>query len=54
MLNENQVAEYQDMSLGSLRKWRLVREGPKFVRIGRTVRYRRRDVDAWLDSMHAL
>ena len=24
--------------------------GPKFVRIGRLVRYRQRDIEAWIDS----
>lgn len=50
MLNEHQVGEHLNMSLGSLRKWRLFRKGPKFVKIGRSVRYRRRDLETWVDS----
>lgn len=50
MLNERQVAEYLNMSLGSLRRWRLFRKGPKYLKIGSAVRYRREDVDAWLNS----
>ena len=50
MLNERQVAEYLNMSLASLRKWRLFRRGPKFVKLGRAIRYRRTDVEAWLSS----
>jgi predicted DNA-binding transcriptional regulator AlpA len=50
MMNERQVAEHINMSLGALRRWRLFRTGPKFVKIGRAVRYKRTDVEAWLDS----
>jgi len=50
MMTERQVAEHLNMSVGSLRKWRRLRTGPRFVRIGRGLRYRRRDVEAWLDS----
>jgi predicted DNA-binding transcriptional regulator AlpA len=50
MLNERQVADYVNMSLGSLRKWRLYRKGPKFVKLGRAIRYRRTDVETWLSS----
>lgn len=50
IMNEMQVAEYLNMSAASLRKWRLFREGPKFLKVGRAVRYRRTEVDAWLNS----
>ena len=45
MMNETQVADFLNMSLASLRKWRLFRKGPKFLKIGRSVRYRRQDRD---------
>jgi hypothetical protein len=38
-LNEQQVAEYLNMSAASLREWRHLGEGPKFLKIGRAVRY---------------
>ena len=50
LLNEHQVAEYLNMSLGSLRRWRLFRTGPKYLKIGSAVRYRREDLDTWLNS----
>jgi hypothetical protein len=34
---------------GTLANWRFIGAGPHFVKIGRSVRYRRRDLDAWLD-----
>ncbi len=33
-----------------LAQLRMHKRGPKFVKFGRFVRYRRRDVDAWLES----
>jgi predicted DNA-binding transcriptional regulator AlpA len=50
MLNEHQLAEFLNMSVKSLRGWRLFRKGPNFVKIGRAVRYRRTDVETWLSS----
>lgn len=50
MLNEVQVADCLSMSVAVLRKWRGLRTGPKFVKIGKSVRYRRVDLEAWLDS----
>ena len=34
-----------------VRRWRLLNQGPRFLKIGAAVRYRREDVDAWLDSV---
>ena len=53
LLNEHQVAEYLNMSLGSVRRWRLFRKGPKYLKIGSAVRYRREDLDTWLNSCRA-
>ena len=54
VLTERQVADYLDMSVASLRRWRLFRTGPKFVKIGTAVRYKRGDIEMWLDSCYAL
>lgn len=54
MLNEHQIAEYVQMSVASVRRWRLFRTGPKFVKIGAAVRYRREDVESWLNSCQGL
>jgi hypothetical protein len=32
----------------TLEAWRAIGRGPSWVRVGRSVRYRRRDVEAWL------
>jgi len=54
MLNDVQVAEYLNMSVGTLRRWRLFRKGPKFLKVGSAVRYKRGDVEAWMDSLPGL
>jgi predicted DNA-binding transcriptional regulator AlpA len=50
MMNEHEVAAFLKISVASVRRWRLFRTGPKFLKIGSAVRYKRRDLEAWLDS----
>jgi hypothetical protein len=33
-----------------LRQWRYLGIGPKYLKVGATVRYRTRDVEAWLEA----
>lgn len=47
----DQVSDYTQISLPTLARKRADGTGPKFIRIGRSVRYRRQDVFAWLDSL---
>ncbi len=50
LLDEKQLARSLNISVASLRRWRLLRQGPKFVKVGFCVRYRPEDVDEWLTS----
>jgi predicted DNA-binding transcriptional regulator AlpA len=50
LLNEHQVAKFLQLSVASVRRWGLFRTGPKYLKIGAAVRYRREDVEAWLSS----
>jgi hypothetical protein len=50
LLNENDVARILAVSLGSLRRWRLLGQGPRFIKIGALVRYRPEDVQVFLDN----
>src|SRR3954452_8634094 len=50
LLNERDVARITGLSVASVRRWRLLRHGPKYLKIGAAVRYRREDLDAWLGS----
>lgn len=48
--DEAEAARYTNFARSTLRHWRLSGDGPPFIRVGRVIRYRRRDLDAWLDS----
>lgn len=50
LLNEHNVARITGLSVASVRRWRLLRQGPKYLKIGSAVRYRREDITAWLAS----
>jgi predicted DNA-binding transcriptional regulator AlpA len=50
LLTEHDVARITGMSVASVRRWRLLRTGPKFIKIGAAVRYRSEDLAAWLQS----
>ena len=50
LYDERQAAKIISCSVALLRKWRLFCEGPAYVKIGRLVRYRQVDLDAFLDS----
>lgn len=43
-----QVAEFLGTTSNQLIRLRFEGKGPKFVRLGRSVRYRWSDVDAWV------
>jgi predicted DNA-binding transcriptional regulator AlpA len=49
LMNEHEVAAYLKISVASVRRWRLLRTGPKFLKIGSAVRYKGEDVEAWLN-----
>jgi excisionase family DNA binding protein len=45
-----EAAEYLRSSTSTLAKARLTKRGPTFVRIGRAIRYRKADIDAWMST----
>ena len=47
-MSEAQVAEVLGKPPRTLRQWRYLGAGPKYLKVGATVRYRARDVEAWL------
>jgi len=49
-LTPREAALYLRTSPSTLAKRRLQGNGPTFVRIGRAVRYRQSDLDAWMGS----
>jgi predicted DNA-binding transcriptional regulator AlpA len=50
LLNEHDVARVTGMSVASVRRWRLLNQGPRYLKIGTAVRYRPEEVSAWLES----
>jgi len=48
LLSDVQVAQATGIARQNLRTWRCVGTGPRFVKVGTLVRYRRWDVRAWL------
>jgi hypothetical protein len=48
LLTEKQAADFLVLPPRTLTNWRYRRTGPKFVRTGRHIRYRMRDLEAWL------
>jgi hypothetical protein len=49
LLTEVQAADLLRLSVRTLQAWRTRAFGPAFVRAGRAVRYRRRDLIAWIE-----
>jgi predicted DNA-binding transcriptional regulator AlpA len=50
LLNERDVSRITGLSVASIRRWRLLRQGPRYLKISSAVRYRAEDVQAWLES----
>lgn len=52
LMTTAEVAERLHISEGTVRWWRHVRTGPPSFKVCGAVRYRRTDVEAWLDSQY--
>lgn len=50
LLTVRDVAEYVNVPVGTVFRWNSLGTGPRRMRLGKHVRYRQADVDAWLDS----
>lgn len=53
LLTEPEVADRLRVSLACLRRWRLERRGPRFVKMGSRVRYPAQELDSWIESLPA-
>jgi predicted DNA-binding transcriptional regulator AlpA len=51
LLTERDIAAVTGVSLATVRRWRLFRRGPQYVKLGSAVRYRTQDLDAWLENL---
>lgn len=50
LLSPAELAAYLGVPLKSIYRWRTTGDGPRGIRVGKHVRYRPADVDAWLDA----
>lgn len=48
--NESAVAKELNCEVKTLQAWRCRGGGPPWIRVGRLVRYRPQDVEAWIES----
>ena len=53
ILNERQVAETFGFTVPYLRRARREKRGPRFLKVGKLVRYRRADIESFLTA-HAV
>jgi len=50
LMTRQQAADYMGVTPQALSQMNVRGEGPRFVRIGRSVRYRRPDIAEWIES----
>jgi excisionase family DNA binding protein len=50
LLSAQQLADYLDVPLATLYAWRHRRQGPPGFRAGRHLRYRKSDIDQWING----
>ncbi len=50
ILNTNEAADYVRLAKSTMDRLRITGEGPKFLKLGGAVRYRKVDLDHWLEG----
>lgn len=50
VLKTSEAADYLRRGISTLERMRLTGDGPRFIKAGKSVRYRKADLDAWLES----
>lgn len=50
LLTEIQAAELLNLSTRTLQAWRIKGGGPRFLKLGRAIRYRQADLNGWLET----
>ncbi|MBZ5727519.1 MAG: helix-turn-helix domain-containing protein [Acidobacteriia bacterium] len=51
LITEDEVSKRLNVSVASLRRWRLLGRGPLFIKVGSLVRYRPEDLETWLAAL---
>ena len=50
LIDVQQLADYLDVPVKTLYAWRYRRQGPPAFRVGRHLRYRRSDIQRWIQQ----
>ncbi len=50
LLTVKELADYLGVPVATLYQWRYRREGPPGFRVGRYLRYRRSDIERWIED----
>jgi predicted DNA-binding transcriptional regulator AlpA len=50
LLDEYDVAKLTNMSIATVRRWRLLRQGPRYLKLGSAVRYVPSDVLSYIQN----
>lgn len=50
LLSAEAAARYLAIATQTLANWRSVGRGPRYVRVGRVIRYRIQDIESWLEA----
>ena len=50
LLSVQDLAAYLEVPVGTLYAWRYRRQGPTGFKVGRHLRYRKSDVDLWINE----
>lgn len=50
LMSPQQLADYLGVPVATVYRWRHESTGPRGIKVGKHVRYRRRDVESWLES----
>jgi predicted DNA-binding transcriptional regulator AlpA len=48
--DQNHAAEYLGLSVHTLEKWRSLKKGPAYLKVGHFVRYTQEDLENWISS----
>lgn len=49
LLSEQELSVLLGVQVRTLQKWRCLKTGPDFVRLGKVVFYRRSDIEKWIE-----
>ncbi len=50
LLTEKEAARFLSMSFRTLQSWRSESKGPPYLKLGRSIRYRKSDLLAWVEK----